>query len=451
MQIQKRRAGLVGLVCLGLFLFIVKAHAAYVSRFEVITFDPAMDNTDYFTVSGSQNLKAWQGHLGFYFDYSNRPLQFVATGAAVGRQSVIDNLFVFDAYGALGFTDWFEMGLTVPVVVYNQFFTDDADADPDHGGGVGDLKFMMKFRALDIDKHRVGLSFMPFMTLPTGDVVRYMGNGHMTGGAIIILDGQFHERFSMSLNVGAALRDDVTRNAVRIDDQFLYGLAGNLKFGKGWEGIAEVYGSTVMRDFFSVSNSTPLEAGGGIRYVFGDSGFGLDVGATVGIIDGVGSPRVRGFAGLRWTSPITEDCPECPPPAPPPDPRIQGGKIVLWGKIFYDTDKATIKPISYPVLDDVVDVMQKNPHLRLVEVQGHCDARASDAYNMKLSQARAESARSYLISKGVDASRLTAKGYGESQPIADNTTKEGMSQNRRTEFVIIQQDSVYPASSAPVQ
>ncbi len=422
-----------------LLVFNSTVDAAMVSRFSAINFSPAVDDSDYFTVYGSQNLKAWQGHIGFYFDYANRPLQFVGTGAAVGRQSVIDDMLVADVFGAIGFTDWFEIGINVPIVAYNWFFTDNAAALSDHGAGMGDMQFMMKFRVVDIDEHKVGFSIMPFVTLPTGDPTRYTGSGNITAGINLITDFQIHERFSLALNTGALFRDDVTRNGVRIDDEFTYGLGGNIKISQNWQAIIEVFGKTNFRDFFGASASSPLEAGGGFRYLFGDSGFGLDFGANAGIIEGVGAPRVRGYAGLRWTSPV-KSCPECPPPVSPPDPRIQGNKIIIWGKIFYDTDKSTIKAVSFPVLDDVVDVMQKNPQLRLVEVQGHTDARASDSYNQGLSERRAAAAMNYLVSKGIESSRLTSRGYGESQPIADNTSREGMSQNRRTEFVIMQRD-----------
>ncbi len=433
------KLGLLVLIACFFVTDISKAHANYVSRFEAITFTPAMDNSEYFSAYSSQNLKAGQGNLGFYLDFANRPLQFVATGGAVGRQSVIDNLLVADVFGAMGFTDWFEIGLNVPIVAYNWFFTDNAAALSDHAAGMGDLQFMMKFRVVDSSQHRVGFAVQPFVTLPTGDVARYTGNGAVTGGINLITDFIIHERFNLALNLGATMRDDVTRNGVRIDDQFNYGIAGNIKIAKNWRLIIEAFGKTNFRDFFTTASS-PFEAGGGFRYIFGETGFSVDFGATAGIIDGVGAPRVRGFAGLTWTSPAKHECPECPPPAPPPDPRIQGDKIVIWGKIFYDTDKATIKPISYPVLDDVVDVMQKHPELHLVEVQGHTDARASDSYNQGLSDRRSHSAMEYLISKGIESSRLTSKGYGESKPIADNTTKEGMSQNRRTEFLILERD-----------
>ena len=424
-----------------LSVFSHPAQGAYVSRFEIITFEPAVDSGEYFTQYSSQNLRAWQGTLGFYFDYANRPLQFLGLDIVAGqRQSVIDHWIIANFYGALGFTDWFEAGINVPVAVYNWFFTDTASAVEDHGMGMGDITLMTKFRVINTENSRVGFAVMPYIMFPTGDAVRYLSNGSVAGGIKLITDFIFHERFNMTLNVGYFARDDVTLHSVRIDDQFTYGLAGNVNFGKGWHGIAEIFGTTVVGDFFSTSASTPVEAGGGIRYALGDSGFDLDVGANVGIIDGVGAPRVRGYLGLKWTSPVTQECPECPPPAAPPDPRIQGGKIVIWGKIYFDTDKATLKPLSFPVLDDVVDVMQKNAGVRLVEIQGHTDWRASDAYNMNLSQRRAESVKSYLLSKGIEASRLTPKGYGESKPIADNKTVEGMAQNRRVEFVILQQD-----------
>lgn len=428
---------------LGLIMSSGMAHSAYESRFDAINFDPAVDGGGYITVYGSQNLKAWQGVAGFYFDYANRPLEFRATGGATGRQSILDSTFIMNLYGALGFTDWFTAGLNIPIVAYNQFFTDDVFANSDNGGGMGDVSLLTKFRAIDIEKHRVGLSFLAGMTLPTGDIVRYNGSGHITGQMKVIFDARLHDRVEASLNVGGVMRDDVTRNynfaggatsTVRVDDLFTYGLGVNVKFAKNFQGIVETQGSTVMRNFFSNSNTTSLEAGGGVRYFFGDSGFAVDAGGTAGLIEGIGTPKFRAYVGLRWKSPVSQPCPACEAP----DPRIQGDRIVLWGKIFYDTNKATIKPISFPVLDDVVDVLNKHPEITLVEVQGHTDFRGSDPFNMKLSDARAHSAMQYLISKGISSTRLTAKGYGESQPIASNDTVEGMSQNRRTEFVILQ-------------
>ncbi|HUJ57133.1 MAG TPA: OmpA family protein [Kofleriaceae bacterium] len=110
-------------------------------------------------------------------------------------------------------------------------------------------------------------------------------------------------------------------------------------------------------------------------------------------------------------------------------------KIELKQTVYFDFNKATIKPVSFALLDEVAQAMKDNPKIK-VEVQGHTDSVGDDNYNLKLSQKRAESVRIYLIKKGIASDRMEPKGYGETVPIADNRTKEGRDQNRRVEFVI---------------
>ncbi len=90
-----------------------------------------------------------------------------------------------------------------------------------------------------------------------------------------------------------------------------------------------------------------------------------------------------------------------------------------------------------PVLDEVVRIMAEHPEIR-VEIQGHTDNIGSDEYNMKLSQRRADAVKQYLVKKGVDASRLDTRGFGESQPIDTNDTDLGRARNRRIEFVVVE-------------
>lgn len=103
--------------------------------------------------------------------------------------------------------------------------------------------------------------------------------------------------------------------------------------------------------------------------------------------------------------------------------------IVLRG-INFDFDKANIKPEAEGVLDAAAEVLKENPDVR-VRVGGHTDSVGTDEYNQGLSERRAKAVRDYLASHGVDGSRLTAVGYGESQPVADNGTADGRAQNRR--------------------
>jgi outer membrane protein OmpA-like peptidoglycan-associated protein len=113
-----------------------------------------------------------------------------------------------------------------------------------------------------------------------------------------------------------------------------------------------------------------------------------------------------------------------------------GMSITLKG-IYFDFDKATIKPESKPALEAAAKMLTENPTIN-VEIQGHTDSKGSDAYNLSLSDRRAASVVSYLVTNlGIDPSRLTSKGYGESMPIATNDTDAGRALNRRVEFKIL--------------
>jgi outer membrane protein OmpA-like peptidoglycan-associated protein len=111
-------------------------------------------------------------------------------------------------------------------------------------------------------------------------------------------------------------------------------------------------------------------------------------------------------------------------------------RIVLRG-VHFEFDKATLLVDSYPILERVYKFLKENPELK-VEIGGHTDWIASEEYNLELSLRRANAVRDYLIMHGIDPDRLTAKGYGESQPIADNTTEEGRALNRRIELKILE-------------
>lgn len=113
------------------------------------------------------------------------------------------------------------------------------------------------------------------------------------------------------------------------------------------------------------------------------------------------------------------------------------GRIIRLENIFFDFDKSELKPESEAELDRVIELLTDYPHMR-IEISAHTDAEGSDDYNLKLSQARAQSAVNYLIKKKVDAARLVAKGYGESKPIAPNTDDPGRAKNRRVEFEVLE-------------
>ncbi|MCB9746727.1 MAG: OmpA family protein, partial [Alphaproteobacteria bacterium] len=121
--------------------------------------------------------------------------------------------------------------------------------------------------------------------------------------------------------------------------------------------------------------------------------------------------------------------------------RLEEKEIVILEKVYFDFDKDTIKEESFPVLDQVANAMLDNPHILLVEVQGHTDSKGTDEYNQDLSQRRVESVVRYLSEKGVDITRLVPVGYGESRPIATNKTSSGRAKNRRVQFIILETEA----------
>ena len=113
--------------------------------------------------------------------------------------------------------------------------------------------------------------------------------------------------------------------------------------------------------------------------------------------------------------------------------KLENGKFITRA-IKFDVNKATLKPESITILKKLQQFLMDNPGVNF-EIGGHTDADGDDAYNMALSQQRADAVRNQLINMGIPAGRLTAKGYGETKPIAPNNSAEGKANNRRVEFV----------------
>lgn len=122
--------------------------------------------------------------------------------------------------------------------------------------------------------------------------------------------------------------------------------------------------------------------------------------------------------------------------------RLTGDRIEILERVHFDTGRATIQRRSHSVLEQVAGVLEARPEISLLRVQGHTDDRGAEDDNLALSQQRAAAVKAFLIERGVAARRLSARGYGESHPIADNATAQGRADNRRVEFHIIERAAV---------
>jgi OmpA-OmpF porin, OOP family len=115
---------------------------------------------------------------------------------------------------------------------------------------------------------------------------------------------------------------------------------------------------------------------------------------------------------------------------------IEIGQVVRLNNVFFDFDKWNLRPESFIELDRVVALLNENKSIE-IEMSAHTDSKGSDEYNFKLSDNRAKSVREYIVAKGIAASRIVSKGYGETKPMSTNETDEGRQLNRRVEFTIL--------------
>jgi outer membrane protein OmpA-like peptidoglycan-associated protein len=160
-------------------------------------------------------------------------------------------------------------------------------------------------------------------------------------------------------------------------------------------------------------------------------GVGTDNGGA-GAGAGVGGAVLGGVAGYYIGTHFCQ-VPEAPPPPPPPPPAAPRKIETLTGPSF-DFNKATLTATGREHVDHAVQVLRAETGLR-VTVEGYTDSVGSDAYNMKLSQRRADAVRDYLVSKGIASDRIRTEAFGETRPVASNDTAEGRAQNRRVEII----------------
>lgn len=162
---------------------------------------------------------------------------------------------------------------------------------------------------------------------------------------------------------------------------------------------------------------------------------------------------VAALAGCTTTAVLQESTPVAvsanrPPPPPPPEPEpepepprveVEETRIRVDETIHFELDSAEISPVSDGLLREIAQVMNDNPQITRIRVEGHTDRQGSARYNQGLSQRRAESVVEHLVQHGVARERLEPEGFGFSRPVADGETAEAHARNRRVEFNIVEQ------------
>jgi outer membrane protein OmpA-like peptidoglycan-associated protein len=423
------------------------------AAFDAQEFSPAVDPEGYFSVYSSRTAPRGRFHFSLWYDYVGDPITSRAfnrefpTRLASG-EDMVEHIHTIDLVGSYSLLDWLELGIDVPFSdVTSNFEGTRRDT------GLDAIRLLAKAQLTRERTYGLGFALVPFLDLPTGDSKRLSSDGETDFGFLGVADF-VHGRFRASANAGYKVNQEGDLHLLDLNDggdEILYGLGAGLLAIKNQpmlfgyvdnvEVIAELFGSTIGDDPFRDEFATPLEMLGGARF-YGRSGLYFTFGIGESLTDSINGAAVRVIGSLGYTPPPPPPAPLPPAPPPPPPPAeklvVTEEQIITLEPIYFDFDKATIKPVSYPVLDEVAKVMRDGPTI-VVRVEGHTDDVGSDAYNARLSERRAHSVVKYLVAKGIDPARLQAIGFGESRPIATNDTPEGRAKNRRTEFHIVTQ------------
>lgn len=300
-------------------------------------------------------------------------------------------------------------------------------------------------------------------SVPTNSNYRAHAEAGIMGGPFVGYMWNEYLGLQGNLSITGQVPDNFPRRGFRKENQwttllgYTIGPRAQIPFGENLELYATVQGGGFTGLSGRLTQTSPgFLAGGGIDYYLTDQ---VSVGVFGRWHRAYQAPRPTFLVGLapddqgpsdaRWAvggiamkyrfeTPAAPPPPPPPPPpvaqAPPPPPPPAKKKIVLRG-VNFDFDKATIRPDAARILDEAVATLKAEPDVQVLIV-GHTDSVGSEAYNLKLSQRRAQAVRDYLVKHGISAARLRVKGMGESQPVASNDTAEGRAQNRRVELLV---------------
>ena len=387
--------------------------------FEAISLRPATDGGPYIGIWGAKNLNQLEWELGTLGVYAYRPLQLTQNGNRV--RGILDKTIVQHFYGQLGIVDrWLSVGFDLPMGWWADFRDPNvATATNQNMLVVGDIYLNLKSEL--IKTNYFGLAIRPFLTIPTGYGKEFFGNGSITGGGTLITEVKPFSIWSFSLNAGVQAREKFNFRDLEKSTQLELGLGTAIQITKPVSIVAEIATSTRLSGPFSEKVESPTEARGAVKWAIGKSGFLASAGGTAGIIRGSGAPTYAIFAGISF-SPRRRDRPIFKP----------NYDFLKNYNIYFKTNSDTVEDSEAKKICDLSDKIRDGKVD--IKVVGHSDSTGNKHYNKVLSKKRASKVEWFLKLLGIKPSRMTVVADGESDPIADNKTKEGRAKNRRVGF-----------------
>jgi len=421
--------------------FLVLSNGAFgnVVGTDAQNFNPTTSGLDFVTVHSSETLFPGVVNFGIYLNEAWNQLPRFR-----GQPDYTDHLLGMDLNLGVGLAERWDAGVSLPSVLDQSVSSQGGFAGRYGDNGLTEIRVNTKYRLSGDNDGGFALIASANFNLIRNNP--YVGDG---AGPTFNLEAAIDRTFgkvAAGINAGYRFRKSGTQIAglpiQPFKNQWIASAAANYLID-GWDTkiIGEIFGSipsSSTNDNIDRQSSS-LEALLGVKYDFttnlaGHFGVGRE------IITGLASPDFRVYTGLNYQfGPIFGEKAETIEPLAGEmsirDPKAAVEKFTL-RKIPFAFNSSELSPEARPILDELAAYLKKHGFATLT-IEGHTDSIGSDAYNEKLSNARANAIRADLIKTyEFDGSKIVSIGYGESRPIADNGNYQGREQNRRVEFKI---------------
>ncbi|OGQ67995.1 MAG: hypothetical protein A3F89_03725 [Deltaproteobacteria bacterium RIFCSPLOWO2_12_FULL_50_11] len=282
------------IIILGVLSYALPARAD-LDSFEATLWRPAADSSPYLVLYESHIRPQGAYSFGLLMYYAEAPLKrsnFLNVANDPIHRHIMGHLL-----GSYSLVDFVNISLDFPLAIYNHF-SDPASALEETEFSLGDLQFNIKLRAFDGRTHMMGLAFLPYIRMPTGNGFKFTGTNDFAGGITVISDRDFGKFFA-GTNIGWQIRDRAIRGGLSVDDLLTYGFGFGGRLGWGLTPRLEIVGATEPSAFFAKETS-PLEIDLSVEKIF-SNGIEIDFGVGIGAVRAVGSPMIRMIAGLSFT------------------------------------------------------------------------------------------------------------------------------------------------------
>ncbi len=431
-------------------LVVSKTAHANIHSSDIQSFNPAADNGEFVTVQSNRILPEGTLNFGGFFDYATNTLP-AALDAAYNKYGARNTISSLDLHAALGILPRWQVGLSLGSTL-------DTQVKPDYlrdyykVNGLTDLRLSTKVKFYQNEQWELGLHFL--IELPQVENDYLYGKSNLPSYAAEILGSIDFNQWSFAANFGYNLRQNgdkiIGGPYDPVGDLWLASTAGAYRFADTpWTAVAELFATVAKQGTqnYSQNELSALEGLAGAKYKW-KTNLDYQAGLTSGLSKGLSSPDSRIYVGLNWQvsglwdNRIEQNKPVVKAPLQPTvaplSPQVEFPPMsnFIVSNMNFESGSAVVSDSYNGHLKEFVEFVNAKKSFKQVRILGYTDNVGKKKSNLKLSENRARAVADILVSFGLDKSKVSAQGMGDSNPISSNKTKEGRQTNRRIEFTV---------------